>query len=172
MSEFDADLYSDDDSVLVNARRRYIHRRWNLLHKAMVGSEEDVVKYLFLVNAGGAVAVLGFIGTGQLHQAVAWAGAALLFFVIGLLCVGALKTVVFHQYKRILEGFDSDQVSYLQGQMTWDQLNENDHSRSGISMAAIICGYCALLAFFAGTVCGGWALYDKYFYFKSFNFFL
>lgn len=53
---------------------------------AMVSSlDEKLTQYSFLANSGGAIAVLGFIGTNQANSMALW---PLSLFVLGVICSG------------------------------------------------------------------------------------
>ena len=58
MNHFDPEL--DDD--IRKARERFIEQRDKQLQTITVEAAESAIKYLFTVNAGGAIAVLTYLG--------------------------------------------------------------------------------------------------------------
>jgi len=47
---------------LHKARIEYVNRRWRDLYERQLDVGDRVIKYLILINSGGAVAVLSFMG--------------------------------------------------------------------------------------------------------------
>ena len=69
---------------LVSRALSWINTRWSQLYQLEKEAGELSIKYLFLTNAGGAVAILGFIGASQSLGAIGAVRIALLLFALGL----------------------------------------------------------------------------------------
>ena len=65
--------HSEIDKPLLEARNKYISERWEQLYNVSTNATEEAQKYLFWVNSGGAVAVLGFIGANS-EATKSWGG--------------------------------------------------------------------------------------------------
>ncbi len=78
-------------------------------------SLEAVTKYLFFSNAGGAAAVLGFIGTAS-TKISAGPLAALAFYLIGVMLMGFFHFTRYYYLDGVIDGFNDDVFLCMAGE--------------------------------------------------------
>jgi len=89
----------------------YISSRWSQLYELEKEWGTLAVKYIILLNSGGAVATLGFIGSAGAENVPVQAKWALLFFVFGIVLGG---TMIAHANHTILARFKNWQAGVKQ----------------------------------------------------------
>ncbi len=137
-----------------------INYRWKELYELEVKYGDDAMKYLFYVNAGGAAAVLAFIGTsspaiGNLCSIK----FSLILFAVGLILDGLLIAFQLHRAGSIFDQWRNDANAYYNQQKKYSELINADDDRSDRSKMAFVLGYFSLGAFILGLIFGGVALF-------------
>lgn len=110
----------------------------------------QALKFLLLTNAGGAVALLSFMGTSQnvRDQRTAW--WALACFFAGLIAVAVINSVSFHSTRRMLLNAGAGMNAVLANSLTMEQFEAGQPKKAPIT--AIIAGYVAFSAWVLGTL--------------------
>lgn len=93
---------NDEEYLKWKQQRGHIDQRWGQLYELEKEWGKEVIKYLMLVNAGGAVATLSFIGTSDAVRAAVTPKIALLLFFLGLLCSGFIITYVYETMSKLI----------------------------------------------------------------------
>ena len=83
--------YSEVTKECREANRSYINERWNQLNGFVQKYSDHAIRYIFFTNAGGAIAVLGFMGTFDRVKELTSPKVSLFFFLSGLLFAGFLN---------------------------------------------------------------------------------
>jgi hypothetical protein len=135
---------------------RYIDVRSSHLSQLLMLWIERVLKYLFLTNAGGAIAVLSFMGASQEVRAMASPKWALGCFLVGVFLVGVLSAYQLQHSANLNTEWRNDVQDYLAGQITWEKLIQSDKTRSYVvtSCLGYLLSYGSFLCFVVGSAIG------------------
>ncbi|MCK5875370.1 MAG: hypothetical protein KAG82_11810 [Alcanivoracaceae bacterium] len=136
----------------------YLSARWTQLYSLEKEAAEGVFRFIFLVNAGGAAATLGFMGASKEAVASGLTQAALLSFVVGLALIGSTYIYIFHHRSGIFEEFKKDFRRLLDGEIDFKKLTEADDNRAADSLLHYTLPYAAFFCFLGGTILGVTAL--------------
>ena len=128
--------------------------RWSQLNDLILSVITDGVKYLFLVNAGGAVAILTFIGTSPDVRGLGWPWVALAFLLVGLIFVGVLHFARYHVIGYLLNNWTHDVVKFYEGKTEYDDLVNADGKRIKKTEWILIFAYLSFLFFILAGACG------------------
>ena len=120
----------------------YIHARSSFLTNLLMLQIERVLKYLFLTNSGGAIAILSFMGASESVRSMSGPKWALGCFVIGVILVGVLYAYQLHHSARLNSEWKKDVNCYLSKSIDWNALIKVDDKRSYIvtSLFGYACG--------------------------------
>lgn len=143
----------------VEIQRQYIdhiNQRWSQLYHLQKEWADKAINFLFLTNSGGAIAMLGFIGTkGQVHTLVVW---GLGIMLLGIVFVGVLVACVYHQMTDLFNAWRKDVREYFFDRISWEKLSEDDNQRSKDPVLNLCLGYGSLGCFIVGIALGIWGL--------------
>lgn len=93
----------------------FVTQRSEQLHTVMTTAADAAVNFLFLVNSGGAVATLSFLGASPEVRAMLLPKVAFTCFVAGLILVGFLRAFRVHNYQRAFDSWQKDCGSFFPG---------------------------------------------------------
>ena len=130
---------------------------WDMQWKSI----DEAVKYLFLVNSGGAIAVLGYLGTDSTKIHAPWAGMAVVLFCLGIVFVGVIRFMLFHRSRSLFESLRQELKACAKGEMKVEAVSSKDEERSEARIREILCGYAALSCFILGPICGAIGFYKQ-----------
>ena len=153
MKHFDADVTDDMREI----RNKYIDSRLAQLQNIAVESGDQALKYLFLTNAGGAVAVLAYLGSSS--NSGLSAKLTLVLFFIGILFVGFYRAYMVHYHESLFKSFSSLINQYYSESIGWAHLTETDESNVGNPIAPYIFGYISFGCFILGCIFGACSLF-------------
>ncbi|SEO76545.1 hypothetical protein SAMN02800692_2005 [Luteibacter sp. UNC138MFCol5.1] len=123
---------------------------------------DAVIKQVFLVNAGGAVAVLSFMGASPEARELLLAKWALVFFGVGITLVIVLSIIRYHFFAGLALGYNADLRRFFDDEIDEDELLSNDSNRVDNKTRDRLmhgAGYLAVLAFVAGAIVGACSLF-------------
>ena len=143
----------------IERRNKVISDRWSELHGFYTKHADETMKYLFYVNAGGAGAVLGFMGSSDIIRKLFYVRISLCCFALGLICIGILRTLLTHRTKSFFDNWRKDVASYYETKISFTQLDENDNTRTESEMWPYLFGYLSGVSFIAGVIFGGISLF-------------
>src|SRR5689334_7672656 len=89
-------LSETKDPAMVQQHFTYIDERWKQLNGLVKESAERANAYLLLTNAGGAGAMLAFLGANPDIRKFFVARLSLALFTIGIILVGILDAIAYH----------------------------------------------------------------------------
>lgn len=135
-------------------QRTYINQRWGQLYELDKEWGKEAIKYLLLVNAGGAVATLSFIGTSDVVRAAVTPKIALLLFFLGLMCSGLMIAYAYETMSRLFGRWQQDVEAHDRKEITYDELLRRDKERATSGVVDRILGYTSLLSFALGFLVG------------------
>jgi len=130
----------------------HINVRWSQLYHLEKEWADKAVDYLFLVNSGGAIAMLGFIGARP--KVSFWVIVGLGLMLLGLILVGFLKARIYHQMSSLFKLWRKDVRDYLANNISWEKLNKDDDERAKQSLLVLFLGYGSLGCFILGILIG------------------
>ncbi len=123
---------------------------WDLQWKCI----DEALRYLFLVNSGGAIAVLTYLGTESTKIHASYAGGALSLFCLGIVLVGVIRISLFHRSRRLFESLRQDLKACAGGAMTVEAASSEDEKRSEGRIREILFGHASFICFILGLICG------------------
>lgn len=152
--------YNCVESEELERRNKVISDRWGELHGLYTKYVDEIIKHLFYVNAGGAGAVLGFMGSSEIVRKLFFVQVSLCCFALGLIFVGILRAILTHMAKSFFDNWRKDVASYYETQMSFPQLEKNDLARAKSEILPYIFGYLSGVSCIVGMIFGGISLYS------------
>ena len=153
---------SQTEEPVRSSRLKYVETRWNQLLRLVEDSELRALQYLFLTNAGGAVATLSFLGGSQLVRKLLMPKISLGFFVFGIFTVGVLTALSTHRMTGLFREWKSSAEKYTSDGISWGTLLANDNERVEKGRWLVVAiGYIAFACFIAGSSIGLCALFSS-----------
>jgi hypothetical protein len=137
---------------------RFITDRWNQLNELERDWADKVVRYLFLTNSGGAIAVLTYMGTQPEQAESAGARWMLVLFSLGVVLVGVLSVLTAHKINWMFTNWRRDVSDFWAGAIDYEVMTRNDSARSGVHMAQYVLGYSSFLCFLGALAIGAFKL--------------
>jgi hypothetical protein len=123
-----------------------------------LGSLEAGINYLFLINAGGAVAVLSFLGAAEKAEVRTSPLVALAFFAVGVMLVGAIKAFRVHYFGKRSTAWFTESARFFAGEIDWQDLNERYGKAAVEPRWPYVVGYASFACFVIGALIGFWLL--------------
>ncbi|HEG43212.1 MAG TPA: hypothetical protein ENH94_04090 [Phycisphaerales bacterium] len=133
---------------------QYISDRGEQLYGLQLRHADNMLRHLFLVNAGGAIAILSYLGTDSDKMDVICAKLSLLFFTLGIVFVGVVRAILLHRSFDYFELWQSDTEKYFKQEISWQNLVETDDSRTKGNCWEFRFGYISAGCFIIGCICG------------------
>ena len=146
---------------IIKSRDKYISERWEQLYNVSTEHAKETIQYLFIVNAGGTGALLGFLGVSEKARSSGFLIAALCCFSAGLVLVGILRVFIVHHLMGIFERWKKDVSKYYMNQITYDEITSEDDRRTGSDKIEFTIGYLSGILFIVGLVLGSIGLFDS-----------
>lgn len=150
------DFYSSElDRATLEHREEFIAHRWAELYKISNKAADETKKFLFIVNAGGAVAMLSFIGANGDARISAGTKWALVLFCCGLVAVGILHIRITHRVYGLFNAWRKNSAKYWKQEIGYTQLTTEDEKRTDSDFLEFFIGYVSAFFFLAGLIIGG-----------------
>ena len=118
-------------------------QRWTQINTLRNDFIEKAIRFLFLTNAGGAVAVLSFIGNSDEARRMGGPLFALVCFALGIVFIGIYLAIQYHRFDSLLRGYYSDVRKYYADQMEWLELRKKGTMPDQRCIRWIPCGHTA-----------------------------
>ena len=145
---------NDEKYLKWKQQRGHINQRWGQLYELEKEWGKEAIKYLMLVNAGGAVATLGFIGTSDAVRMAVTPKIALFLFFLGLLCSGLMIAYAYETMSRLFERWQKDVEAHDREEISYEELLRRDDERVPSGVVDRVLGYTSLLCFAFGFLVG------------------
>ncbi|MCD4748476.1 MAG: hypothetical protein K8R59_03805 [Thermoanaerobaculales bacterium] len=145
-------------SELTEEKKHFIFARINEHDKKLSSANHSAIEagvnYLFLTNAGGAVAAFSFLGSqssGQKH----WGPLiAVGIFVFGVALVGLVKGYRVSYFGRVAHDWSANAFRFFEDKTSWEELN-NRHAEARQEPRWPYCfAYFSFLCFVVGSMTG------------------
>lgn len=156
-------MTTEEQSAVRSARASYVADRWEQLSTMEKESAADAWRFLMLMHAGGAVAILSLMGSLESvrPESLPSAPLVLLYFVVGLLLVGIGKAVNYYRTEYIFRMWRNDVEQYYKESSDFDKLIHNDNERTKSFIWLDLIGWASFLFLIAGFGTGGYALWNN-----------
>jgi len=115
---------------------------------------EAGINYLFLINAGGAVAALSFLSS-QSRGGNSWGPLlALGFFVVGVILVGVVKVFRFWYFSAVAQDWSLNAARFYADEISFEELVGSHVLRKREPLWPYCVGYFSFFCFFGGSFVG------------------
>ncbi|MCC7407700.1 MAG: hypothetical protein IT442_06485 [Phycisphaeraceae bacterium] len=141
------------------AESQRINTRWEQLYFLEKEAIDRAIKYLFYVNAGGAVAVLGFIGANQEISSLVSVKVTLSFFILGLLMVGCFNAWKYYSITSLFRHWREGVRQYYAGELGLSAIQKKDEELSSQECLGKVLAWGSFICIWAGCVSGAWAIF-------------
>ncbi len=131
----------------------YIETRWGQLYELQKEWGDKAIKMLFVINAGGAIAILSYMASSNSTITAAVIFTLCCFF-IGIILVGTLVARTVHCMKNLYEGWTTDVNKFYKDEIEWKKLIELDENRIPNELPDFIIGYASFATFIIGSIVG------------------
>jgi hypothetical protein len=153
------ELFSNQSLPTQNILVGRINERWRQLHALEREWAERAVQYLFLTNAGGAIATLSFLGASEKAFNRTGLKCSSALFVGGLILVGFVVAKTYYHMSGLFKHYRRAVDSYFHDQITWRDMNRHDARRSEDKFVGHVLPWAAFLFFALGCIVGGYSLF-------------
>lgn len=132
----------------------YVSDRWKELAALQRDAAGHATNYLMVTNAGGAVAVLSFMGAMKTARPFDLAVPMLTFFILGVVIVGAGRALAFFHVARRFDRWRDAAHRYYNDEWTWAQALDHDSAMGTRSRLGAFLGFSSFGCFLAGCALG------------------
>ena len=153
--------FSKEIPPIQQSRYGVATERWAQINTLRNQWIEKALRFLILTNAGGAVAVLSFIGNSDEARRMFGPRFALSCFALGIIVAGIFIAIQFHRFDFMFRGYHSDSAKYFSDEIEWDELKKNDDDRSGPHSIDYVWPYISFILFILGCIAGGLSLFGR-----------
>jgi hypothetical protein len=151
--------YSELDSLYRQDVIDSIKQRWEQLYELEKEWSDKAVKFLFLTNSGGAIALLSFLGTGAILIQSSYVKFGLISFVVGILFVAVIIARAHNHMSYLFESYRKDVNQFYKDLICVDDLYGKDLKRVESFSWQYVFPYASLVCFILGCVLGGISLF-------------
>lgn len=120
-----------------------------------IEANEKLTQYNFLVNAGGAIATLAFIGS---EKGTYLAMGPLMCFVIGLVATGVQRRFLFNFFGILYNDVIRRLRGFLSDELTWQETRPPQDLGKWIGKLERWSGWIAQVAFVVGVLLGAFII--------------
>jgi len=111
------------------------------------------VKFVTAINAGGVIAVMGFMGA--IKKVNAFHFVSVSFYLLGVVLMGLVLRTLFDTHSKFRKEFDDDVINFGNKTLSWENLLKKESDRnSHIIRGADHMGIAAFIAFLLGSLSG------------------
>lgn len=128
------------------------------VHGDSLSSIEGAINYLFLTNAGGAVATLSLLAASAGKSDKIGPFWALVFFCVGVGLVGIVKHFRVTYFAKCSKAWVRESARFYAGQISWEEFNANYEVAAREPRWPYLVGYSSFLCLVAGAVIGFYLL--------------
>ena len=142
------------------SRDSHINQRWGQLYSLAKDAGESAIKYLFTVNAGGAVATLAYLGsTSVKNPDTNCIKISLLLFFLGIIFIGIYKAYGVHYLESLFDKYQKLVDDYYLEEKGWKEFLDADNANVDKSLIPYLLCYASFFCFIFGSIVGTWGLF-------------
>lgn len=149
----------DEEEDLRPARIKRIEDRWVQLNGLLKDTVDRGMTLAFYINAGGAVAMLSFMGSDKDIRNFLTAKLALAAFFLGLVSVGVYQVLRYRYVDALFANWRSSVGRYYKNEFDWVEMLNADETLSYNIRPMEIFGYGSFACFLAGGFAGAVGLF-------------
>jgi hypothetical protein len=146
--------FSEDTDDHRKSNIDYVNQRWKQLHSLEVQFGSEGIKYLFMANAGAAIAVLAFHAVFSAGGSTLWPKLMLGLFVTGMILTGVLYFARFLGADALFKHWQDSVIAYFNDTSKWSDVVNEDIEKSRKLSWAVYLAYASFTCFVIGTVIG------------------
>ena len=151
MNHFDPELPDETR----RARERFIDNREKQLQSGAMEAVDSTIKFLFLTNSGGALALLAYMGSvASLETISSSLKVSLAFFFFGVVLIGIYRAYTVHIRLDIFIHFQKITKEYFNNASDWDAYFTEMEAKVKPSNIGYVLGYGSFLCFLVGSGIG------------------
>ncbi len=139
--------YSETTQEVRETNIKYIDERWGYLNRLVQDYTTQATKYLFLTNAGGAVALLGYWGTTKGAPDYPNLKYTFCLFLFGVIFAGGPIATLLIDLNGLLTGWVRDSSGYYKDKISFQDLIEIDKKRVGTPIWPWVLGFSSFACF-------------------------
>ena len=147
-------LSETEDPAVRQQRLNYIEERWKQLNELLKESAGRANSYLLLTNAGGAAAMLAFLGANADIRNLFVARLSLALFAIGIILVGILDAMAYQQISKLFFTWRTNTLQFYKDEKDWGEMNAEDDTLAYHIIPQLIVAYASFACFIAGALIG------------------
>ena len=157
---------SNYDEMVADGRgesaNEYISKRWGQLHSLEESEGEQILRYLFLVNSGGAIGVLSFIGAIGLANLPSSTTITLFSFGLGVILIGFAHAVRYYHFSSAFNKWQANTSKFYKNEIDWQNLLDEDEEETKSILQILVQVLCwtSFLCFIVGCINSGVTLYN------------
>jgi len=118
------------------------------------------IQFLFITNAGGAVAILGFIGASAWARNNYFIKISLLSFAIGIIASGMMLFTLLIHTANLLRQLDQNISNFFNNKTSWEKFVKSDDERTRKEKITGLFMVIAFNAFLTGIYFGTRGLFN------------
>jgi hypothetical protein len=149
---------ADTNEQDVNRKMQHIESRTAQLQPLRSKYAEEAMRFLFLVNSGGAAATLGYLGTGTGTADHGFAKWVLACFVLGIVFIGCVRWILMVRSYRYCDAWEQKAPACAQTEEEWAQFLEDDKKRTAGHRWEFIFGHLSIVSLLGGLILGALGL--------------
>jgi hypothetical protein len=151
------DYYQGDvESNVLEVRDKYITERWDQLFAHLREGFNNMINYLLLINIGGCITTLSFMGASEAARGLVSLKVSTLFFAMGIVFIGILRAIIVHRAASFFNSWRRDVERYHSEVMPFSKMTANDDNRTQTAKIEFAVGYasgaCFIIAAIAGAI--------------------
>lgn len=132
----------------------YVEQRWHQLYALLMDSVKTAINYLFIVNGGGCVAVLAFLGSDKANEHKALLLIVLVLFFVGLLLVGVLNIQRYRLFTKLERNWVNSTNNYNPDNNNFKKIIADDNTLVMSGKNIVYWGYASFLCLFLAGLFG------------------
>ncbi len=151
--------FSELDASIRNNFVSHIDQRWRQLYELKKEWGEKALKYLFLTNSGGTIAILSFLSATDKSENLGALKVSLFSFALGVFLVGVSTAMIYHNMSWLQKHYSEGVKQFFNDKITWEYLREEDERRSKKKSWNYVAPYASFICFSIGIIAGAIALF-------------
>ena len=149
-------IIPDFEKVTIN----FFNETYKRFYENHLRLSDKVWAFLFTINAGGAIAVLSFIGSSKFDISIDTKGA-LCLYILGVILLGIMMAIGYHRALNAVLCWNRKTKDFYKNEMDWEDLTRPRVTTCSkiVDVIIYVCAYGSFVCFILGSLAGGFALF-------------